>query len=343
MKNLITQDPLQAAQHRIRQSTYQLREKLDKNILILDGAMGTLVQHLAKQDIQLNNLCFEHHQLTLNGDCDLLALLRPQMLVNIHRSYLQAGADIIKTNTFNANRVDLSKFNLQSCARTINLESAKLARQIADEYYTPQRPRFVAGVIGPTHLKSKPNSHASKTPFPSPEYDFLIAAYKESCLALLEGGADFILIETIYDLNNARAAIKAVNQCSAQLRIDVPFMLSATLPAQNRQPLSQWVNNFYHAFSDYKPLAMGFNCTADTQLMQEALKQLAHISTSYVGVYPNAGLPDKSGHYPISPRMMAETLSGLAEIGLLNIVGGCCGTSPAHIKVLANKLRSIRT
>jgi 5-methyltetrahydrofolate--homocysteine methyltransferase len=321
------------------------REKLiteaAKRILITDGAFGTEIQNckLTEADYA-GSLGLTKDQ---KGNNDILALTKPDVPEAIHRAYFAAGADIAETNTFSANRISQADYAAEHLVREINLESAKLARRVADEFEAKDgRPRFVAGAIGPTNKTLSLSPDVNDPGYREIDWDFLVEVYHEQAAALIEGGADFILVETVFDTLNAKAAIMAIKQLEAELGRDVPIMLSMTLTDLSGRNLSgHTVEAFWYAVRHAKPVTIGLNCSFGATQLRPHVKVLAEISDALIMVYPNAGLPNELGEYDELPEETAALVGEWARAGQVNILGGCCGSTPAHITAMAQAVAGL--
>lgn len=309
-----------------------------KRILITDGAFGTEIQNwkLSEEDYA-GNLGLSHDQ---KGNNDILALTKPEVPESIHRAYFEAGADIAETNTFSANRISQADYGAEHLVREINVESAKLARRLADEYQAKDgRPRFVAGAIGPTNKTLSLSPDVNDPGYREIDWDTLVDVYKEQAAALVEGGADFILIETVFDTLNAKAGVMAVRQLEAELGREVPIMLSMTLTDLSGRNLSgHTVEAFWHAVRHAKPVTIGLNCSFGATQLRPHVKTLSEIADTLIMIYPNAGLPNELGAYDEMPDTTAGFVGEWAVAGQVNVLGGCCGSTPAHIKAIADKV-----
>lgn len=303
-----------------------LQEQLQHKILILDGAMGTMIQQadLAAQDFGGE---------ALDGCNEMLVLTRPDVIRGIHEAYLTAGADIIETNTFGATSVVLAEYDIPERAREINLAAAKLAREACDKYSTPEQPRYAAGALGPT---TKTLSVTGGVTF-----DELVRSYHEQAAALIEGGVDCLLIETSQDTLNVKAASIGVRQAFADTGRELPIMLSGTIEPMGTTLAGQNIESFYISLEHLKPISVGLNCATGPEFMRDHIRTLSGLAKAAVSCYPNAGLPDENGHYHETPEALARKLRGFAEQGWLNVAGGCCGTTPAHIAALAEALKDV--
>ncbi len=309
-----------------------IQDILPSRILILDGAMGTMIQRYKLTESDYRGERFKDFPVLLKGNNDLLSLTRPDIIGEIHRAYLEAGADIIETNTFNATRVSMSDYHMQEYAREMNLAAAQLAREAADEYTvkTPDKPRFVAGSIGPTNKTTSMSPNVEDPMYRALTFDELKSAYREQIEALVEGGVDLLLVETIFDTLNAKAAVFAAKEVIGDK--DIPIILSVTLSDKAGRTLSgQTLSAFVTSVSHAKPLAIGLNCSFGAADMKPYVKELGRIAPFYISAYPNAGLPNQLGEYDETPERMAGQIKEYIDEGLVNIVGGCCGTTPAHI------------
>ena len=310
-------------------------------ILITDGAFGTEIQNwkLAEADYA-GSLGLGHDQ---KGNNDILALTAPHVPDSIHRAYFEAGADIAETNTFSANRISQADYGAEHLVRDINVESAKMARRLADEFEGRDgRPRFVAGAIGPTNKTLSLSPDVEDPGFREIDWDTLVDVYRQQAEALVEGGADFILIETVFDTLNAKAGIMAVREVEKALGREVPVMLSMTLTDLSGRNLSgHTVEAFWHAVRHARPLTIGLNCSFGATQLRPHVKALAEIADAPIMVYPNAGLPNELGAYDERPDQTAGFVHEWAEAGQVNVLGGCCGSTPAHIKAIADSVRGI--
>jgi 5-methyltetrahydrofolate--homocysteine methyltransferase len=312
-----------------------------KRILITDGAFGTEIQNwkLAEADYA-GDLGLGHDQ---KGNNDILALTKPEVPESIHRAYFEAGADIAETNTFSANRISQADYGAEHLVREINVESAKLARRLADEYAaTDGRPRFVAGAIGPTNKTLSLSPDVNDPGYREIDWDTLVDVYLEQARALVEGGADFILIETVFDTLNAKAGIMAVRKLEAELGREVPIMLSMTLTDLSGRNLSgHTVEAFWHAVRHARPLTIGLNCSFGATQLRPHVKTLAETADTLIMIYPNAGLPNELGAYDEMPDTTAGFVAEWAIAGQVNVLGGCCGSTPAHIAAMAKAVAGL--
>lgn len=312
-----------------------------KRILITDGAFGTEIQNwkLSEADYA-GNLGLSHEQ---KGNNDILALTKPEVPESIHRAYFEAGADIAETNTFSANRISQADYGAEHLVREINLESARMARRLADEFEARDgRPRFVAGAIGPTNKTLSLSPDVNDPGYREIDWDELVDVYKEQAAALVEGGADFILIETVFDTLNAKAGVMAVRKLEHELGREVPIMLSMTLTDLSGRNLSgHTVEAFWHAVRHAKPITIGLNCSFGATQLRPHVKTLSEIADTLIMIYPNAGLPNELGAYDEMPETTAGFVGEWAVAGQVNVLGGCCGSTPAHIKAIADKVKGL--
>jgi 5-methyltetrahydrofolate--homocysteine methyltransferase len=311
-----------------------LRTELEHRILVLDGAMGTMIQRHKLTEADYRGERFAQWPSLVKGNNDLLVLTQPDIIKSIHAAYLEAGADIIETNTFNAQVISMEDYGMAALVREINLEGAKLARQVADEYTAknPAKPRFVAGAVGPTNKTASMSPDVNNPAFRAVSFDDLVAAYKEQIMALIEGGVDALLIETIFDTLNAKAAIFAAEEAMTELGKRVEIMLSATVADKSGRTLSgQTIRAFLASIGHANILSVGLNCSFGAKDLKPYLQEINAHSPWFVSAYPNAGLPNQFGEYDELPEMMAVQVKEYFEEKLVNIIGGCCGTSPDHI------------
>ena len=312
----------------------QLRERL----LILDGAMGTMIQGYGLKEEDYRGERFADHPVELKGNNDLLVLVRPDIIRDIHTAYLEAGADIIETNTFNATSISMADYRMESLVGEINLAAARLAREAADAVTArdPQRPRFVAGVLGPTGRTCSISPDVNNPGYRNITFDQLVASYDEAIHGLVEGGADLLLVETIFDTLNAKAALFAIQDYFQRHSVTLPIMISGTITDASGRTLSgQTTEALYNSMRHVAPLSVGLNCALGANELRQYVEELARISETFVSAHPNAGLPNEFGEYDQTPEQMAAEVEPWAAGGLLNIIGGCCGTTPDHIAAIA--------
>ena len=315
-----------------------LNKEARERILILDGAMGTMIQRYKLDEAGYRGERFKDHTHDLKGNNDLLVLSQPKIISEIHDAYLEAGADILETNTFNAQAISQADYGLEDIAYEMNVAAAKLAREAADAWTkkTPDRPRFVAGAIGPTNRTASISPDVNNPGFRNVSFDDLVEAYTAQTRGLIDGGVDTILIETVFDTLNAKAAGFAVEQVFEEMGVTLPIMISGTITDLSGRNLSgQTPEAFWYSMQHLEPFSIGLNCSFGAEQLRPSVDEMAHVAGTYVSVYPNAGLPNEMGEYDESPEYMAGLLEEWARDGLINIVGGCCGTTPDHIRAIA--------
>lgn len=330
------------SQHNHRTET--LLQALKERILILDGAMGTMIQRCGLTEADFRNERLKDHASDLKGNNDLLVLTRPDVIAGIHRQYLEAGADILETNTFNSTRVSQADYHLEDWVPELNREAAKLARQVCDEFTAknPAKPRFVAGVLGPTSRTASISPDVNNPAFRNTSFDELAENYREATHALIEGGADIILIETVFDTLNAKAAIFAVQDVFEELGFELPIMISGTITDASGRTLSgQTAEAFWYSVAHAKPISIGLNCALGAEQLRQHVETLSNKAATYVSAHPNAGLPNAFGEYDETPAETAKIIKEWAQSGFINIVGGCCGTTPPHIKAIAEAVHGM--
>ncbi|MEQ1710362.1 MAG: homocysteine S-methyltransferase family protein [Hyphomicrobium sp.] len=319
-------------------SAKQLELAASERILIIDGAMGTMIQRHKLGEAEYRGTRFADWRQDVKGNNDLLVLSQPQIIQDIHEQYLAAGADIIETNTFNAQVISMADYGMESLSYEMNVAAAKLARAAADKYskLTPDKPRFVAGAVGPTNRTASISPKVSDPAFRNVDFDELREAYKEQVRGLIEGGSDIILIETIFDTLNAKAAGFATLEVFEEVGIELPIMISGTITDRSGRTLSgQTAEAFWYSMRHLKPFSIGLNCALGAELMRPYLADLAHIADVRISAYPNAGLPNAMGEYDETGHEMACKVEPWAEDGIINIIGGCCGSTPDHIQHVA--------
>lgn len=322
-----------------------IKEILKNRILILDGAMGTMIQKYKLAENDYRGEKFKDCKNLQKGNNDLLSITQPQIIGNIHREYLEAGADIIETNTFNANSISMEDYGMQDMVREINIQAAKVAREAVNEYNkkTLDKPRFVAGAMGPTNKTASISPKVENPIFRAVTFDDLKLAYKEQARALVEGGIDLFLVETIFDTLNAKAALFAIEELKRENNLDIPIMISVTVADKGGRTLSgQTIAAFLASVSHIDYLSVGLNCSFGASDMKPFLKELARLAPAYISAYPNAGLPNQFGEYDETPEKMAVQLKEFIDEGLVNILGGCCGTTPAHIAKYVELVRNAK-
>nr|WP_216609804.1 methionine synthase [Vibrio splendidus] len=317
---------------------------LKQRILLIDGGMGTMIQDYKLEEQDYRGERFADWHSDLKGNNDLLVLTQPKLIKDIHMEYLEAGADILETNTFNSTTIAMADYNMESLSEEINFTAAKLAREAADEWTakTPDKPRFVAGVLGPTNRTCSISPDVNDPGYRNVSFDELVEAYSESTRALIKGGSDLILIETIFDTLNAKACSFAVESVFEEVGITLPVMISGTITDASGRTLSgQTTEAFYNALRHVKPISFGLNCALGPDELREYVGEMSRISECNVSAHPNAGLPNAFGEYDLSPEDMAEHVKEWAESGFLNLIGGCCGTTPEHIRHMAEVVEGV--
>ena len=315
-----------------------LKREAKKRILILDGAMGTMIQRYKLDEAGYRGARFRDHPRDLKGNNDLLVLTQPHIISEIHNAYLEVGADIIETNTFNAQAISQNDYGLETIAYELNVAAGKLARDTSDAWTkkTPNKPRFVAGAIGPTNRTASISPDVNNPGFRNVSFDALVDAYGTQARGLVEGGVDILLIETVFDTLNAKAAGFAVEQAFDELGVELPIMLSDTITDLSGRNLSgQTPEAFWYSLKHLNPFSVGMNCSFGAEQLRPSVDEISHVADTLVSVYPNAGLPNEMGEYDETPEHMAGLLEEWARDGLINIVGGCCGTTPEHIRAIA--------
>ncbi len=330
----------------VKSGSYSIIEKrLAENVLILDGAMGTMIQAYKLEEQDYRGERFVDWKSDLKGNNDLLSLTQPQIIKTIHTSYLDAGADIIETNTFNANYISMLDYHMEALSYELNFESARLAREAADEFtkQNPNKPRFVAGAVGPTSRTCTISPDVNDPGFRNVHFDELVEAYTTAVDGLVKGGVDLILIETIFDTLNAKAAIYAVLDYFEKTGVRYPIMVSGTITDASGRTLSgQTTEAFWNSISHAKPISVGLNCALGPKELRQYLDELSRIADVHVSSHPNAGLPNAFGEYDETPEEMLEEIQEWGDSGFLNIIGGCCGTSPEHIKAFATAFADVK-
>ncbi len=323
-------------------NTNRLKQLLSERILLLDGAMGTMIQRHKLQESDYRGERFKDWHTLVQGNNDLLSLTQPHIINDIHKSFLEVGADIIETNTFNATRTSMADYEMEGLAYEINVAATKLAKKIADEFSTEDKPRFVAGVIGPTSRTCSLSPDVNDPGFRNVTFDELVGVYSESTRGLIKGGSDIILIETIFDTLNAKAAIFAVQQVFEEDDVELPIMISGTITDASGRTLSGQVTEaFYNSLRHAKPISIGLNCAMGPDSLRQYLAELSRVCETYVSAHPNAGLPNEFGEYELGVITMSEQVGEWASSGLVNILGGCCGSTPAHIKAIADAIEGL--
>ena len=318
---------------------YQIEKILKERILVLDGAMGTMIQRYKLNEDDFRGSEYKDHPDSLQGNNDLLSITRPDVIEDIHRAYFSAGADIVETNTFNANRISQADYNLESEVYKINFAAASIARKVADEFTTkePEKPRFVAGSLGPTNKTASISPDVNDPGFRGVTFEELVEAYKEQAKALIDGGVDILMLETVFDTLNAKAALFGLMELFEELGDSLPVMVSGTITDASGRTLSgQTTEAFLISIAHAPLLSVGLNCALGAKELRPYLQVMANKSPFFVSTHPNAGLPNEFGEYDQSPEEMAGYIQEFLDEGLVNIVGGCCGTTPEHIEAIAS-------
>jgi len=316
----------------------KLTEILKERILILDGAMGTMIQRHPLEEEDFRGERFQNHTHPLKGNNDLLSITRPDIIKDIHRQYFQAGADMVETNTFSATTIAMEDYGLEAIVYEMNYESAKIAREVADEFIKtePDKPRFVIGTMGPTNRTASLSPDVNNPGFRAVTFNDLKLAYKEQAKGLIDGGSDVLMVETIFDTLNAKAALFAIQEVYEELGKELPVMVSGTITDASGRTLSgQTTEAFLISVSHVPLLSIGLNCALGAKQLQPYLNILSKNADFNVSAHPNAGLPNEFGEYDETPEMMAEQIKDFLENNLINVIGGCCGTTPPHIKAIA--------
>jgi 5-methyltetrahydrofolate--homocysteine methyltransferase len=327
-----------AAKERAESRAQVLKDLLAQRLVLLDGAMGTSIQEYKLEEADFRGERFADHPKDLRGNNDLLVLTRPELIAEIHRAFLEAGADLIETNTFNATSISQADYGLEALAFELNFAAAQLARKTADDFAAanPGREVFVAGGIGPTNRTASMSPDVNNPGYRAVSFEDLRKAYREQALGLIQGGADTLLVETIFDTLNAKAAIFAIEEVFEEVGFRLPVQISVTITdAAGRTLSGQTPAAFWNSVRHARPLSVGINCALGAEDMRPYLEELSAIADCALSCYPNAGLPNAFGEYDDTPEHMASVLGAFAEEGLLNIVGGCCGTTAAHIAAIA--------
>lgn len=315
-----------------------IHQLLKERIVIIDGAMGTMIQKhkLTEEDYRGDQ--FAHYEHPLKGNNDLLVITQPNIIKNIHKEFLKAGADILETNTFNANSISMGDYHMQKWVVELNVEAVKVAKAARKEYVEEfgVRPIFIAGAIGPTNKTASLSPDVNNPGFRGVTFDELVNSYTEQVIALIESGADLLLVETVFDTLNCKAALYAINTIKEERGIDIPLMVSGTITDASGRTLSgQTTEAFYNSISHGNLMSVGLNCALGADQMRQYVEEISRVSEVFVSCYPNAGLPNEFGEYDDSPEGMAKVISEWCSHGWVNIVGGCCGTTPDHIRAIA--------
>jgi len=316
----------------------KVQEEIKKRILVLDGAMGTMLQRYKFEEEDFRGERFKDFSHPLKGNNDLLSITQPEAVKSVHRAYFEAGADIVETNTFSGTTIGMADYHMEDLVYELNFQSAKIAREVADEFTAKntERPRFVAGSIGPTNRTASMSPDVNDPGFRAVNFDDLKIAYKQQVEALIDGGCDLLLVETIFDTLNAKAALFAIEEVKEERNIDIPVMVSGTITDASGRTLSgQTVEAFLISISHIPLLSVGFNCALGADQLKPYLKRLGNNTSLNISAHPNAGLPNAFGQYDQTPEEMQQLIREYLKENLVNIIGGCCGTTPEHIKLIA--------
>ena len=319
-----------------------IKDLLHKRILVLDGAMGTMLQRYKFTEDDFRGERFKDWKYPLQGNNDLLSLTQPEAIAEVHRKYFAAGADIVETNTFSGTTIAMADYHMEELVYELNFESARIAKMVADEFTVkePDKPRFVAGSIGPTNKTASMSPDVNDPGFRAISFDELRIAYKQQVQALLDGGSDILLVETIFDTLNAKAALFAIEEVKEERNIDVPVMVSGTITDASGRTLSgQTAEAFLISISHIPIISVGFNCALGAKQLVPHLEVISAKSNYAISAHPNAGLPNAFGEYDETPEQMASQIKEYVEKGLVNIVGGCCGTTPDHISAISELVK----
>ena len=322
-----------------------INKLLQERILVLDGAMGTMLQRYNFSEEDFRGERFKNYPSPLKGNNDLLSLTQPHAIAEIHRKYFEAGADIVETNTFSGTTIGMADYNMQELVYELNFESAKIAKQVAYEFTkaNPSKPRFVAGSIGPTNKTASLSPDVNRPEYRAITFEELRVAYKQQAEALIDGGVDILLVETIFDTLNAKAALFAIEEVKEERQIDIPIMVSGTITDASGRTLSgQTVEAFLTSISHIPLLSVGFNCALGAEQLQPYLQRLSNETEFFTSAHPNAGLPNAFGEYDQSAKEMQKYIENYLKEGLVNIIGGCCGTTPEHIKAIADVVKNYK-
>lgn len=312
-------------------------EEITKKILVLDGAMGTMLQEYQFSENDFRGERFKDYPSPLKGNNDLLSLTQPKAIQEVHEKYFEVGADIIETNTFSGTTIAMADYQMEDLVYELNYESARIAKEAAKKYtlLTPEKPRFVAGSIGPTNRTASMSPDVNDPGYRAVTFEELRLAYKQQVEALIDGGVDLLLVETVFDTLNAKAALFAIEEVKEERSLDIPVMLSGTITDASGRTLSgQTAEAFLISVSHVPLLSVGFNCALGANLLQPHLEAIAHKTPFPISAHPNAGLPNAFGTYDETPEEMATQIEAYLKKGLINIIGGCCGTTPEHIKAI---------
>ena len=323
----------------------QIKDILKEKILILDGAMGTMIQRHNFSEEDYRGEQFKDFHTSVKGNNDMLSITQPEAIKEIHRKYFNAGADIIETNTFSSTTIGMADYDMEDCVYQLNYESAKIAKEVADEFKVsePNKPRFVAGSIGPTNRTASMSPDVNDPGFRAVTFDGLRIAYKQQVEALLDGGVDMLLVETVFDTLNAKAALFAIEEVNDEKGLQIPIMVSGTITDASGRTLSgQTAEAFLISVSHIDLLTVGFNCALGAKQLTPYLQIISDKAPFGISAHPNAGLPNAFGEYDETPEQMASQIKEYLDKGLINIIGGCCGTTPEHIEAIAEVARGYK-
>ncbi|MFY8096307.1 MAG: homocysteine S-methyltransferase family protein [Flavobacterium sp.] len=319
----------------------KIQQELKKRILVLDGAMGTMLQRSKFEEADFRGDRFADFPFLLKGNNDLLSITQPEAVKAVHRAYFQAGADIVETNTFSGTTIGMADYHMEDLVYELNYQSAKIAREVADEF--TDKPRFVAGSIGPTNRTASMSPDVNDPGYRAVTFDELKIAYKQQVEALIDGGSDLLLVETIFDTLNAKAALFAIEEVKEERKIDIPVMVSGTITDASGRTLSgQTVEAFLISIEHIPLLSVGFNCALGADQLKPYLKRLSQNTSLNISAHPNAGLPNAFGQYDQTPEEMQQLIREYLQENLVNIIGGCCGTTPEHIKLIAEVAKEFK-
>jgi 5-methyltetrahydrofolate--homocysteine methyltransferase len=313
-------------------------QDIQKRILVLDGAMGTMLQRYNFSEDDFRGERFKDYKSSLKGNNDLLSITQPEAIAEIHRKYFEAGADIVETNTFSATSIAMADYNMEDLVYELNYQSAKIAKQVANEFnkLNLEKPRYVAGSIGPTNKTASLSPDVNRPEYRAITFEELRKAYKQQVEALIDGGVDVLLVETIFDTLNAKAALFAIEEVKDERNIEIPIMVSGTITDASGRTLSgQTVEAFLTSISHIPLLSVGLNCALGADQLKPYLQRLSNQTEFYTSAHPNAGLPNAFGEYEQTPKEMQQLIEDYLQDGIINIIGGCCGTNPEHIKAIA--------
>lgn len=327
--------------YRVVKIMSKIQEELKKRILVLDGAMGTMLQRNKFEEADFRGNRFADFPHPLKGNNDLLSITQPEAVKAVHRAYFAAGADIVETNTFSGTTIGMADYHMEDLVYELNYQSAKIAREVADEF--TDKPRFVAGSIGPTNRTASMSPDVNDPGYRAVTFDELKLAYKQQVEALIDGGSDLLLVETIFDTLNAKAALFAIEEVKEERKIDIPIMVSGTITDASGRTLSgQTVEAFLISIEHIPLLSVGFNCALGADQLKPYLKRLSQNTSLNISAHPNAGLPNAFGQYDQTPEEMQQLIREYLQENLVNIIGGCCGTTPEHIKLIAEVAKEFK-